>query len=123
MNDREAREMQKQTAALAGRPLYSTAPGRLYSCAKSAAFALSAGACRIGVKRRPQIHIRVRMPPVLTFGRPIRHHTGAGMKAMGAVGQGRWLLPALLFWAATGATAYDGPVEKKVFTLPMYTTV
>ena len=45
------------------------------------------------------------------------------MKAMGAVGRGRWMLPALLFWAATGAPAYDGPVEKKIFTLPMYTTV
>jgi homoserine O-acetyltransferase len=45
------------------------------------------------------------------------------MKAMGAVAHGRWILPALLFWAATGAPAYDGSVEKKVFTLPIYTTL
>jgi homoserine acetyltransferase len=39
------------------------------------------------------------------------------------VARGRWALAALLFWAAAGASAYDGPVEKKVFTLPTYTTV
>ena len=45
------------------------------------------------------------------------------MKATGTVAQGRWALAALLFWAGAGASAYDGPVEKKVFTLPTYTTV
>src|SRR5438128_5122029 len=105
MDDMGARATlaKRKKAAHAGQPSYSTAPSRRYSCAKSAATALPARACRAGVKRRPQILIRVRMPPVLTFGRPIRHHTGAGMKAMGgAVGRGRWMLPALLFWAATG---------------------
>jgi homoserine O-acetyltransferase len=45
------------------------------------------------------------------------------MKATDTVARGRWALAALLFWAAAGASAYDGPVEKKVFTLPTYTTV
>src|ERR1700675_4309131 len=62
------------------------------------------------------------MRPVPTFG-SIRHHAGAGMKATGTVAQARWALTALLFWAAAGASAYEGPVEKKVFTLPTYTTV
>jgi homoserine O-acetyltransferase len=35
----------------------------------------------------------------------------------------RSLAIVILFAAATSATAYDGPVEKKVFTLPAYTTV
>ena len=35
----------------------------------------------------------------------------------------RSLAIAILFAAATSTAAYDGPVEKKVFTLPAYTTV
>ena len=45
------------------------------------------------------------------------------MNATSTVAWSRCALAALLFWAAAGASAYDGPVEKKVFTLPMYTTV
>jgi homoserine O-acetyltransferase len=45
------------------------------------------------------------------------------MKATSAAAQGRKALAALLFWATAGALAYDGPVEKKVFTLATYTTL
>jgi homoserine O-acetyltransferase len=36
---------------------------------------------------------------------------------------GRLAMIAVLLLAVTGVSAYDGPVEKKVFTLPSYTTV
>ena len=36
---------------------------------------------------------------------------------------GRLVIAATLLFALTGASAYDGIVEKKVFTLPSYTTV
>ena len=44
------------------------------------------------------------------------------MDTMGKPAHIRSMLGALLVLFATSASAYDGPVEKKVFTLPTYTT-
>src|SRR5207237_6812371 len=48
---------------------------------------------------------------------------GQGRKAMRLARMGRVLVACVLALAAAAVSAYDDTVEKKIFTLPSYTTV